>query len=70
MKKDPRFSHIPIVAQTADVETSGNFDMSNFDAILLKPITKEKLSNMVKRIMENGEGKDDDGQKGAPINLG
>ena len=70
VKKDPRFSHIPIVAQTADVETSGNFDMSNFDAILLKPITKEKLSNMVKRIMENGEGKDDDGQKGAPINLG
>ena len=70
VKKDPRFSHIPIVAQTADVETSGNFDMSYFDAIILKPITGEKLSNMIKRIMENGEGKKDEGSRGAPINLG
>jgi PAS domain S-box-containing protein len=69
VKKDPRFSHIPVVAQTADVETSGNFDMSYFDAILLKPITGEKLSNMIKRIVEDGlgrEGNDGDG----PINLG
>ena len=68
VKKDPRFSHIPIVAQTADVETSGNFDMSNFDAILLKPVTKEKLSNMIKRIVEDGNKKENDGE--GPINLG
>ena len=68
VKKDPRFAHIPIVAQTADVETGGNFDMSHFDAIILKPLTKEKLSNMVKRIVEDGELQKRDG--GAPVNLG
>ena len=69
VKKDSRFSHIPIVAQTADVETSGNFDMSHFDAIILKPITGEKLSNMIKRIVENGDAQKDNAQDG-PINLG
>ena len=69
IKKDPRFSHIPIVAQTADVETSGNFDMSNFDAIILKPITKEKLSDMVQRVMGGGDGADVP-HGGGPINLG
>ncbi len=68
VKNDPRFSHIPIVAQTADVETSGNFDMSNFDAIILKPLTGEKLSNMIKRIIEDGDVQKKDG--GAPFNLG
>ena len=50
VKGNPGTAHIPIVAQTADVETSGNFDMSHFDAIILKPLTKEKLSNMVKHL--------------------
>jgi len=69
VKTDPRFSHISIVAQTADVETSGNFDMSHFDAIILKPLTGEKLSNMVKRIVEDGGGRSvNDGE--GPINLG
>ena len=66
VKNDPRFAHIPTVAQTADVETNGNFDMSHFDAIILKPITREKLSNMVKRIIEDGGM----GNGGAPVNLG
>ena len=68
VKRDPRFAHIPIVAQTADVETSGNFDMSHFDAIILKPLTKEKLSHMVKRIIEDGDLQKDNG--GIPVNLG
>ena len=68
VKKDPRFAHIPIVAQTADVEAGGNFDMSHFDAIILKPLTKEKLSNMVKRIFEDGALRKD--KDGAPVNLG
>ena len=68
VKKNPGFAHIPIVAQTADVETSGNFDMSHFDAIILKPVTKEKLSLMVKRIFKDGELRMGNG--GAPINLG
>ena len=53
VKQNPQFAHIPIVAQTADVETGGNFDMSHFDAIILKPLTKEKLSRMVHRIIED-----------------
>jgi len=68
VKRNPRFAHIPIVAQTADVETSGNFDMSHFDAIILKPLTREKLSNMVKRIFEDGDLRKGNGR--APINLG
>ena len=68
VKQDPRFAHIPIVAQTADVETNGNFDMSHFDAVILKPLTKEKLCHMVKRILEEGGLRRNEG--GAPINLG
>ena len=68
IKKNPKFSHIPVAAQTADVETSGNFDMSHFDAIILKPLTKEKLSNMVKRIIVDGDLRK--GADGTPINLG
>ena len=68
VKRNPIFAHISIVAQTADVETSGNFDMSHFDAIILKPLTKEKLSNMVKRIIVDGDLRK--GADGAPVNLG
>ena len=68
VKKDSRFAHIPIVAQTADVETNGNFDMSHFDAIIMKPLTKEKLSNMVKRIIDDGDIRK--GDDGTPVNLG
>jgi CheY-like chemotaxis protein/anti-sigma regulatory factor (Ser/Thr protein kinase) len=68
VKKDSRFAHIPIVAQTADVETNGNFDMSHFDAVILKPLTKEKLSNMVKRIVEDCDLRKGDGE--APVFLG
>ena len=67
VKKDPRLAHIPVVAQTADVETGVNFDMSHFDAVILKPLTREKLSNMVKRIFEDGDLRIGNG---APISLG
>ena len=71
VKRDPRLAHIPIVAQTADVETRGNFDMSNFDAILLKPVTKEKLTNMIERVMKLGRHSDDpDDKDGGLIDLG
>jgi len=68
VKNNPGFAHVPIVAQTADVETSSNFDMSHFDAIILKPLTKEKLSNMVKRIIVDGDLRKGNG--GAPVHLG
>ncbi len=68
VKRDPELAHIPIVAQTADVETGGNFDMSHFDAVILKPLTTEKLTRMVKRIVEDGSPRKTPG--GAPLNLG
>ena len=68
VKKDPRFAHIPLVAQTADVETNGNFDMSHFDAVILKPLTRQKLSKMIKRILEDGDLQR--GDDGAPVILG
>ena len=68
VKKDPRSARIPIVAQTADVETDGNFDMSHFDAVILKPLTKEKLANMVKRIIVDGDLLK--GAGGTPLNPG
>ncbi len=68
IKKNPNLSRIPVVAQTADVETGGNFDMSYFDAIILKPLTREKLSNLVKRIFEDGGLRKGNGE--APVNLG
>ena len=68
VKRNPAFAHIPIIAQTADVETGGNFDMSHFDAVILKPLTTEKLSHMVKRIIEDGALHKTPG--GAPLNLG
>ena len=42
--------------------------MSHFDAIILKPLTKEKLSNMVKRIIVDGDLRKGVGEP--PINLG
>ena len=52
------------------IETGGNFDMSNFDAIILKPITGEKLANMVRRVMDgDGSGIAEQGGSG-PVNLG
>ena len=68
LKKNPQFASIPVIAQTADVETGGNFDMSHFDAVILKPLTKEKLARMVKRIFEDGALRKTPG--GAPLNLG
>ena len=68
VKKNPKLAHIPVIAQTADVETGGNFDMSHFDAVILKPLTKDKLSRMVKRIFEDGALRHSPGS--APLNLG
>ena len=68
VKRNPELAHIPIVAQTADVETGGNFDMSHFDAVILKPLTSEKLSRMVKRILEDDPPRKPPGA--APLNLG
>ena len=68
VKRNPAYAHIPIIAQTADVETGGNFDMTHFDAIVLKPLTMEKLTRLVQRILSDGALPKPEGR--APLNLG
>jgi CheY-like chemotaxis protein len=68
VKRNPAYAHIPIIAQTADVETGGNFDMTHFDAIVLKPLTMEKLTRLVHRILADGPLPKPEGR--APLNLG
>ena len=68
VKQNPAYAHIPIIAQTADVETGGNFDMTHFDAIVLKPLTMKKLSRLVHRILADGTLPKPEGRP--PLNLG
>jgi len=41
---------VPIVAETADADTANTFDVSLFSDILTKPLTGEKLRNMLSRL--------------------
>ncbi len=43
IRKEHRFDSVRLVAVTADMEAAGNFDMSVFSSILLKPVTLEKI---------------------------
>lgn len=43
----PSFGGCRVVAVTADVGSGSSFDMSVFDAVLTKPITKEKLRTVL-----------------------
>ncbi len=44
---DPRFARLPVVAVTADVEAKDNFPMEDFAGILFKPVTLEKLREVI-----------------------
>ena len=39
---------------TADVENQNNFDMSVFDGILLKPVTKDSLAVAFQEMIDEG----------------
>ena len=43
LRKDPRFSHLPVFAVTADTEFKNEARSNLFDGVLLKPLTYEKL---------------------------
>ena len=45
---------IVIMAVTADVENQNNFDMSVFDGILLKPVTKVSLAFAFQEMLDKG----------------
>jgi len=45
---------VVILAVTADVENQNNFDMSVFDGILLKPVTKDSLAFAFQEMIDKG----------------
>ena len=45
---------VVIMAVTADVENQNNFDMSVFDGILLKPVTKTTLAFAFQEMIDKG----------------
>ena len=49
IRKDLALARVPVVAVTADAETSGSYDMSLFDGVITKPITGAKIKTALVR---------------------
>ena len=43
IRANPEWKDVRIFAVTADMENSANFDVSKFDAVIMKPVTQESL---------------------------
>jgi len=54
IRANPEFTDAVILAVTADVENQNNFDMSVFDGILLKPVTKDSLAFAFQEMIDKG----------------
>ena len=54
IRNAPNGDKIVIMAVTADVENQNNFDMSVFDGILLKPVTKTSLAFAFQEMIDKG----------------
>ncbi|MBR2962674.1 MAG: response regulator [Lentisphaeria bacterium] len=54
IRNTPNGDKIVIMAVTADVENQNNFDMSVFDGILLKPVTKVSLAFAFQEMLDKG----------------
>ena len=54
IRNTPDGDRIVIMAVTADVENQNNFDMSVFDGILLKPVTKVSLAFAFQEMLDKG----------------
>lgn len=52
IKNNPKHSHSMIIAITADVNAKDNFDLNNFDDLLFKPVTFDKIKSMIKKIFQ------------------
>ena len=50
IRGDPALKDIPVVAVTADSDVAASFDDSIFDAILVKPVTSERLADCMARL--------------------
>ena len=54
IRATPGGDDVVIMAVTADIENQNNFDMSVFDGILLKPVTKDSLAFAFQEMIEKG----------------
>lgn len=54
IREIPEFANVVILAVTADIESKNNFDMSVFDGILLKPVTKDSLAIAFQDMLDSG----------------
>jgi len=50
IRAEPRVAHVPVVAETADADTSNSFDVGLFDSILTKPLTGDKLRGVLAKL--------------------
>ena len=54
IRSTPGGDDMVIMAVTADIENQNNFDMSVFDGILLKPVTKDTLAFAFQEMIDKG----------------
>lgn len=48
IRKQDKWKEIPIFAVTADIETNDNFDMKIFTDVILKPVTFDKIQEVLR----------------------
>ncbi len=56
LREDVRFSAIPIISVTADVELQERHDSALFTGILLKPVTMEKVRSLLLTLFPSSSG--------------
>ncbi len=65
IRKKKKLKHTRIVAVTADAEVHVNFDMSVFDAVLLKPLTISKIKSLF-RDLQKKKSSDSSAKESSP----
>lgn len=53
IRKKRKFKQIRIITVTADSEVQVNFDLGDFDAVLLKPLTIPKMKSLFRDLKKN-----------------
>lgn len=57
VRKMPWGEKLPVIAVTADADSAATFDISQFDAVLTKPVTAEKIGEVLSSIvLRNKQG--------------
>ena len=50
IRRDEVLKHLPIVALTADADVASSFDVTLFDAVLTKPLTRDKVREIFQKL--------------------